>query len=85
MFAERNPFQEITNQARLLAFILRNGRPTVPIPEVSKELNSLIITCWDQDPSNRPDMLNVMKKLESIEKQIPLDEKNIKTPTEKGL
>lgn len=83
MFAEQHPFHEITDQKTLHSFILNNGRPKAPIPKVPNKLNSLIIMCWDQEPSNRPDILNVIKELKSIEKEIPSEE-SIKTPTERG-
>lgn len=85
MFAEQIPFKECTSQARLLALILTNGRPKVPISDVPQELNSLICACWDQEPSNRPDMTLVMEKLTMIEKNIANEQKSKIISTTKGM
>lgn len=66
MFSEEEPFLDFNN-IQIITSVLQNSRPNVPIANIPHQLNSLISICWDQEPSKRPDMVQVKDLMKPIE------------------
>nr|XP_018669704.1 inactive tyrosine-protein kinase 7-like [Ciona intestinalis] len=59
------PHSDLSNDA-LLKAIRSNQTPTLPALESTKRITSLINKCCHASPSNRPEMKQISKKLQSI-------------------
>ncbi|XP_064623112.1 probable serine/threonine-protein kinase DDB_G0267514 [Lineus longissimus] len=61
------PYKEKDNQYQIMwASCVRAGRPRIP-QNCSEEISELIQDCWHQVPVMRPDVENILRRLEEIE------------------
>ena len=68
-FMEEKPFKDVCDRATLVAEKRKSDRPLENIPESSdfpSEMNQIIQKCYSHNPANRPDMREVVERLEKI-------------------
>lgn len=65
-FAEhwKEPYEELAF-SQIAIEVVGGLRPTIP-PSCSKELETLITACWNQDPEVRPSFDEIVERLESL-------------------
>jgi serine/threonine protein kinase len=65
IFTGKHPFALHTEQ-QVILLLARDSRPNKPVHvQFSPKMWSLTKKCWDKDPKKRPDIPEVLKKLES--------------------
>jgi len=71
LFSDHAPFYEQKADTAVLLSILQGMRPTRPSDELSKrrglgdEIWTIIVTCWVQDPTQRPTAEQVVERLQA--------------------
>ncbi|CAI2187483.1 13174_t:CDS:2, partial [Funneliformis geosporum] len=49
-----------------LAIEISQGRREIIVPDTPEEYVNIYTECWDNEPDNRPDMIQVVDRLDSI-------------------
>lgn len=65
---EKEPFSEIKQPLTLMKKISENVRPVLPIPDTPRQLNSLIASCWQQEPTARPTIADIIVPLRDLQR-----------------
>ncbi len=66
------PYSGIDRDQFYAAVVRGNTRPCLP-PDTPEELKSLLVSCWDEDPTQRPPFYDLIDKLKSIDKKYAHD------------
>jgi serine/threonine protein kinase len=92
MFSGQVPFYEDPSNIRVVLGVMQGRRPTRPLNDLSRtrglndEVWHLIMTCWIQDPIQRPSAKQVVEQLRSLPNQPvdqrPLDNINVNFPSQ---
>ena len=45
--------------------ILEGARPSIP-DDLDEDLKQLMIECWDEDQTKRPDFSNIVQRLQAV-------------------
>ncbi len=67
------PYTDIHKDQFYAAVIRGNTRPCLP-PNAPEELKQLLVSCWDEDPTQRPPICDIIDKLKSIDQKYAHDE-----------
>lgn len=87
MFSEQIPFSEFTRLQQLCSFVvIKQGRPKMPIPNISSQLHEIITSCWHQEIEQRPNILSVIDlfkplELKFMEEELVNKNKSLETGT----
>src|SRR5690349_11722944 len=88
MFTRETPFPAMNPHQAALAVITEDKRPDIPA-FVPPKFAELIQACWNRDPLKRPNLENVIEKLEDLRREglprIDLSIKNAKLYRKKTL
>ncbi len=63
------PYADLDRDQFYAAVIRGNTRPPLP-PNAPEELKSLLVLCWDEDPTRRPSFCDILDKLNSIDQTL---------------
>lgn len=67
--SRQTPYKGMANPQALMKYVtLQNGRPDLNAisPDCPMAFKSLMMKCWDQDPSKRPDFRTILDMLSQI-------------------
>ena len=82
MFSRTYPFDDITNDFRVILAIQQDKRPAPPSHDLSwvqswsDEILHLIEACWTKKPLERPSVGHIVEKLHALPNQ-PVDERQL--------
>ncbi len=71
------PFAEMDKNHYYAEVVRGNTRPPLPA-NAPEELKALLISCWDEDPTQRPSFADIIAKLQNIDPQYAGDDNEVK-------
>lgn len=69
IMTRQTPYKNMESPQALMKFVtVEGGRPDLKLvpPECPQNFKALMIRCWDQDPTKRPDFRTILDALNEI-------------------